>query len=99
MARELTALEDLDKAFRNFRPMSALVDGMVLKVDEIDNFNKNSAGNDDIGKEYHKNADKPTAVLISLIKRVRKTLDSAGMTGEQAAALFSNADDDASSVV
>ncbi|WP_371493763.1 hypothetical protein OG871_01840 [Kitasatospora sp. NBC_00374] len=99
MAKQLTALQDLNAAFAKFPDMSDLVDLMGRRADEIDKFNKESAGNDDIGKTYHKNADSPTRILHSLIKGVRNTLNSAGMTGQQAAALFDNANEDANSVV
>ncbi|TYC70450.1 hypothetical protein [Streptomyces sp. CB01881] len=99
MAKQLTAMSDLYAAFAKFPELSALVDLMGTRADAIDGFNRDSAGNDDIGKTYHKNADAPTQILHSLIKGVRNTLNSAGTSGQHAAALFDNANEDANSVV
>jgi hypothetical protein len=89
----LTALSDLKKAFANFDDMSRLIDETRTKADEINKYNKSSAGDDDIGKQYHATVDKPTKNLTELLTTVRQTVDKVGVTGQDASDQFDNADE------
>ncbi|MFD0278102.1 hypothetical protein ACFVHB_29925 [Kitasatospora sp. NPDC127111] len=94
MAKKLTALSDLE-SFGQFDDITELMDGIKLRVKEINEFNTESAGRDDIGKNYHAKVDKPTENLTDLLNEVRKTLDSARKGGKHTSNLLNNADQDA----
>lgn len=96
MAEKLTALSDLESKFSKFHEMSDLISTIKGKTDEINKYNKSSAGNDEIGKQYHENVDKPTEGIIKLFAKVSEVLDSAGQGGKAAAKIFNDADHDAS---
>ncbi|RSS83743.1 hypothetical protein [Streptomyces sp. WAC06614] len=95
MASRLTALSDLKTAFADFDAMSTLVDGMRRRADEINKLNKTAAGDDEIGKRYHKSVDTGTTNLTSLLKTVRESLDRAGVAGQNASDRFTKADQEA----
>jgi hypothetical protein len=92
VANRLTALSDLKKAFANFDDMSRLIDDMRGKADEINKYNKNSAGDDDVGKQYHTTVDKPTKNLTDLLASVRKRVDQVGVAGQDTSDQMQNAD-------
>lgn len=94
MADQFTALADLKSAFGKFDDMSKLLDDMRGKVDEINKYNKDSAGSDDIGKQYHQTVDQPTSDLTDLLAQVRKAVDKVSAGGKNATDLFNNADQD-----
>ncbi|MDH6143817.1 MULTISPECIES: hypothetical protein [Kitasatospora] len=94
MADQFTALSDLKSAFGKFGDMSDLLDRMRGRVDEINAFNKNAAGDDDIGKQYHQTVDKPTADLTDLLDGVRKAIDKVGQHGQDSTDQFNSADQD-----
>ncbi|WP_031069275.1 hypothetical protein [Streptomyces sp. NRRL WC-3742] len=96
MAEELKALSDLESKFAKFHEMSDLITLIKGKTDEINRYNKSSAGNDDIGKQYHENVDRPTEGVIKLFSRVSEVLDSAGQGGRNASQILNDADHDAS---
>jgi hypothetical protein len=91
---KFTALSDLKSAFGNFDDMTALLSTMQLKVDEINTFNKNSAGQDDIGKQYHQTVDAPTKNITALLGQVRDAIDKVGIHGQQSTDLFNKTDQD-----
>ncbi|MFJ9693897.1 hypothetical protein [Kitasatospora sp. NPDC101183] len=95
MAEDLTALSDLEAKFSKFHEMSDLISTIKGKTDEINRYNKSSAGNDEIGKQYHENVDKPTDGVIKLFAKVSEVLDSAGQGGKNASRILGEADHDA----
>ncbi|MCX4745829.1 hypothetical protein OG455_09880 [Kitasatospora sp. NBC_01287] len=90
----LTALSDLKTKFVQFGNMSDLLNSMLDQVNQINEFNKNSAGSDDIGKQYHATVDQPTKDLTDLLTQARTTIDKAVDGGTQTTALFDNTDQD-----
>lgn len=92
MAKRLMALSDLKQAFAKFEDMSRLIDDMRRNADEINKYNKSSAGDDDIGQTYHSNVDVPTKNLTELLGTVRTRVDSIGVTGQKTSDEFQNAD-------
>lgn len=95
MAEKLTALADLKKAFNEFGAMSDLIDTMRNKADEINQFNKGAAGDDELGKTYHSQVDQPTTDLTTLLKQVRDAVDNVGQQGQNASNILDNADQNA----
>ncbi|GLY73788.1 hypothetical protein [Actinoallomurus iriomotensis] len=93
MAERLTAASDLKKAFAEFDDMSRLIDDMRLKADEINKYNKESAGDDDVGKQYKSTVDTPTKNLTELLATVRTRVDQVGVTGQDTSDQFQNADE------
>ncbi|MFF3004957.1 hypothetical protein ACFVTF_19360 [Kitasatospora sp. NPDC057940] len=92
---QLTAMADLKEKFAKFGPLSDTIEEVRRWTDEINEFNKTSAGNDDIGKEYHKNVDGPTADLDDLFKKVRDKVEGAGTKGQRTSEMLKNADEEA----
>ncbi|MFE9426017.1 hypothetical protein ACFYNO_24000 [Kitasatospora sp. NPDC006697] len=94
MAERFTALSDLKTAFSKFGDMSALIDEVHTKISDINDFNKKSAGDDDIGKQYHQTVDQPTRDLSDLVDQVRKAVAKVGENGKTAKDLFDSTDSD-----
>ncbi|WP_431676435.1 hypothetical protein [Kitasatospora sp. KL5] len=99
MASQLKKLTDLKRAFVDFEDMSELVGRVKTRVDDINRRNVTAAGDDEIGKQYHEQADKPTAALTTLVTAVRDRLKSIGTAGQDAADMFDAADQDANDLV
>lgn len=95
MAEKLTALSHLKTAFSDFDAMSKLVDDMRVKIDEINTYNKESAGSDDIGQNYHVAVDDQTKSITELMTDVRADLDHVAVAGQDTADEFTNADQNA----
>ncbi len=92
---KLTALQDLKKSFDNFDEMSKLIDDIRSKTDEIERYNKEAGGGDDLGKQYHSTVDGPSKNLSALFKKVRDTVDNAGKQGSDTSDLLNAADQNA----
>ncbi|MET8541613.1 hypothetical protein ABZW03_13305 [Kitasatospora sp. NPDC004799] len=92
----LTALSDLTDKFSKYPELSDLFKELESRTREINEYNKNSAGNDEIGKTYHENVDEPTTSITGLFKKVRATVESAGQAGKNTSTILNNADEDAS---
>ncbi len=95
MADRLVKLTDLKQVFGHFEEMSALVDKIKDEVHRIEVNNKLAAGDDDIGRQYHQQADKGTVNLVELTTNVRNKLLVIGINGATTADLFDAADNDA----
>lgn len=94
MAKALTALADLKSAFGDFGDTSIKIDEMNTKIDEINQYNVDAAGHDDLGTTYHGQIDAPTKTLTTLLKHVRDAVNSAGQQGQNASASLDAADQD-----
>jgi hypothetical protein len=90
---KLTVLADLQE-FSKFGDASDVLARMQKKVDEINKFNKDAAGNDDIGKQYHQTVDQPTKDLTDLLGQVSDALQKVRESGKKASHLFNNTDQD-----
>jgi hypothetical protein len=91
---KLVALSDL-KAFNNFQPMSDTIDDIRRRVKEINDYNRTAAGNDDTGKTYHSQVDKPTVELTKLFTSLYDTIQNAGTAGNDTSKILHKADGDA----
>ncbi|MFD5434066.1 hypothetical protein ACFWJ4_18165 [Kitasatospora sp. NPDC127067] len=92
---KLTALSDLTDKFSKYPELSDLFHEFEVKTGEINEYNKNSAGHDEIGTTYHDNVDEPTTSITELFKKVRKTVESAGRGGTNTSNILNDADQDA----
>ncbi|WP_327066510.1 hypothetical protein OG500_11840 [Kitasatospora sp. NBC_01250] len=93
MANRLSALSDL-QGFSKFGDASDILKRMQKKVDEINKYNKDSAGNDDIGKQYHQTVDQPTSDLTDLLGQVSDALEKVRQSGKSTSDLFNSSDQD-----
>ncbi|MER7753274.1 hypothetical protein [Kitasatospora sp. NPDC097643] len=93
MAKQLKKLDDLKSAFGKFDEMSALVDKVKGEIDDVNKKNVAAGGNDEIGKKYHEQVDKPTENLTVLVGAIRDKLQSIGLHGQGTADLFDRTDE------
>ncbi|MEU9041658.1 MULTISPECIES: hypothetical protein [unclassified Kitasatospora] len=99
MAEKLTALSDLKDKFGKYPQLADLFTDIETWTGQINLYNKESAGNDEIGKKYHENVDAPTESIIKLLKSVRSTVESAGTGGTNTANILNDADHEAGNSV
>ncbi|MFE7527468.1 hypothetical protein ACFU7Y_17365 [Kitasatospora sp. NPDC057542] len=95
MAEQLNVGADLDAKFKKFAPLSDILDDIGRRCDEINTFNKESAGNDEIGKTYHENVDSATVDLVKLFATVSTEVEKLGLKGRRTSLILHNADEDA----
>ncbi|MFF4380815.1 hypothetical protein [Kitasatospora sp. NPDC001547] len=95
MGDRLNVGADLDAKFKKFEPLSEILGDIGARCDEINLFNKESAGNDEIGKTYHENVDGATADLVKLFKTVSTEVEKLGLKGRRTSVMLHNADEDA----
>ncbi|MEV7023946.1 hypothetical protein [Kitasatospora sp. NPDC093558] len=91
---EFKATAEMGSAFSKYPEMSALLLRMQGRVHEIDGFNTNSAGHDEIGNTYFETVNGPTKALLKMLGQVSAIADKAGHNGTVAAKLFVRTDDD-----
>ncbi|GAB7186957.1 hypothetical protein ATKI12_6788 [Kitasatospora sp. Ki12] len=95
MAEKLTALSDLIHKFAKYPELADLFKEIQAKTTEINEFNKNSAGHDELGKTYHENVDEPTTTITELFAKVQHTVDTAGKGGKNTSQIMNDADHEA----
>ncbi|MEU1285411.1 hypothetical protein [Kitasatospora sp. NPDC005856] len=95
MGNQLNIGADLDAKFKKFEPLSDILDDIGRRCDEINTFNKESAGNDEIGKTYHENVDSATVDLVKLFATVSTEVEKLGLKGRRTSLILHNADEDA----
>ncbi|MFJ9443428.1 hypothetical protein ACIRRH_16375 [Kitasatospora sp. NPDC101235] len=95
MAEQLNASADLENKFKKFERVSEILDDIGRRSDEINTFNKESAGNDEIGKTYHENVDSATVDLVKLFATVSTEVEKLGLKGRRTSVMLHNADEDA----
>ncbi|MFD4656760.1 hypothetical protein ACFWP2_14170 [Kitasatospora sp. NPDC058444] len=95
MGNQLNIGADLDAKFKKFAPLSDILDDIGRRCDEINTFNKESAGNDEIGKTYHENVDSATVDLVKLLATVGDEVEKLGLKGRRTSLILHNADEDA----
>ncbi|MFD7904356.1 hypothetical protein ACFV4F_35185 [Kitasatospora sp. NPDC059722] len=96
---EFKATAELGGSFAQLGSMTTLLDQMNRRIGQIDKYNKNSAGHDEIGKSYHETVDGPTKNLIELMDQVGQVVQKLSENGGHAAKLFTKTDDDLSTTV
>jgi len=95
VGEQLTSLEDLKAKFGKYPELADLFKEIEAKIREINEYNKNSAGHDQLGKTYHENVDEATATLTELFKKVWQAVENAGQGGQNTADILNNGDDQA----
>ncbi|MCU7825980.1 hypothetical protein [Kitasatospora sp. DSM 101779] len=93
MGDRLTSLEDLKSKFAKYPELADLFKEIEAKTREINQYNKSSAGNDDLGKTYHQQVDEPTSIITELFKKVQQAVENAGQGGKNTADILNDGDD------
>ncbi|MEE1788489.1 hypothetical protein PUR71_37155 [Streptomyces sp. SP17BM10] len=96
---EFKATAQLGSSFAELGSMKTLLDQMNTKIVQIGEYNRDSAGHDEIGKSYHETVDGPTKNLIELMDQVGQVVQKLSENGGNAAKLFTKTDDDLSTTV
>ncbi|MEV4560476.1 hypothetical protein AB0K51_26255 [Kitasatospora sp. NPDC049285] len=96
MAKKLKALSDLKAYFGNYEDFEHRLKNLNTSIVHLNKLNKTSAGNDDIGKQYHQQVDKPTEDLTKTVGYIGTSLGRVGTAGKTTADQLQTADDDAS---
>ncbi|MEV8095068.1 hypothetical protein [Kitasatospora sp. NPDC085879] len=95
MGEHLSVSGDLEEKFKKFGPLADILTDISNRCVEINAFNRNSAGHDDIGKTYHENVDRPTVDLVKLFTLVSSEVERLGVTGRLGSRILHNAGEDA----
>ncbi|MFD3945158.1 hypothetical protein [Streptomyces sp. NPDC058579] len=99
MADELRVLSDLKNKFACYDDYERCLADLNKSIVEINRINKESAGQDTIGKTYHEQVDKPTENLTETLAYIRKRLGSVVVAGNDTVETMKNADDEAGQTV
>jgi CHASE3 domain sensor protein len=99
MAEELRVLSSLKNKFAYYDDYERCLADLNRSIVEINRINKESAGQDTIGKTYHQQVDKPTENLTETIKYIRKRLGSVVEAGNDTVDTMKNSDDEAGQTV
>ncbi|GAA4881301.1 hypothetical protein [Kitasatospora terrestris] len=99
MGDRLNVGGDLEEKFKKFGPLADILTDISNRCVEINEFNRNSAGHDEIGKTYHENVDKPTADLVKLFTLVSSEVELLGIKGRLSSRILHNAGEDAKNQV
>ncbi|GJF32998.1 hypothetical protein KNE206_56980 [Kitasatospora sp. NE20-6] len=98
MADMLRSSQDLAKAFTKFEDLSKLFEKIENEVRFINENNKTCVGDDEIGRNYHKQVDRPTKNLSELLTAMDTFILSAGFRGKQTQQVMDAADQNAADV-
>ncbi|MER8041262.1 hypothetical protein [Streptomyces sp. NPDC094032] len=74
MADTTKVFGDLKKRFQHYDQYKTCLDDLNRMITRVNDLNKTSAGDDEIGRAYHQQVDKPTQNLTETIAGVRKRL-------------------------
>ncbi|SOB82719.1 hypothetical protein [Streptomyces sp. 1331.2] len=88
----------LKRSFAEFFELRDMVDKISLEAKHINDMNLTVGGNDEIGKQYHKQVDEGTKNLTDLLRTIHATMLSVGENGEVLAATLDNANDQAGAI-
>ncbi|MGW5848689.1 hypothetical protein ACWFQ8_12180 [Streptomyces sp. NPDC055254] len=91
----LRVLSDLKNKFAHYDDYQRCLSEINRMIVEINRINKESAGQDEIGKVYHQQVDKPTENLTETITYIRKRLGLVVEAGNETTETMGNADDEA----
>ncbi|MFE3501147.1 hypothetical protein [Kitasatospora sp. NPDC059160] len=93
MARTLRKEEGAKEAFSNFEDVAALVKKIHGEVKDINEWNVQAGGGDDIGKQYHEKIDKPTADLTTLTGQIYNKIMAMSQHGKDTVDLLDATDE------
>ncbi|RSS60977.1 hypothetical protein [Streptomyces sp. WAC06614] len=99
MADGIRVLSDLKNKFANYEEYERCLTDLNRYIVEINRINKQSAGQDEIGKTYHQTVDKATEGLTEQIASIRKRLGSIADAGDRTVKNMNNADDEATQTI
>ncbi|KAB1140912.1 hypothetical protein F7R91_34275 [Streptomyces luteolifulvus] len=95
MADDLKVLSDLKNKFAHYDDYQRCLTDLSRAIIQINKINKESAGQDEIGKTYHQQVDKPTVSLTETLDYVNKRLGLVVDAGHKTADIMANADEEA----
>ncbi|MFF0205167.1 hypothetical protein [Streptomyces sp. NPDC005017] len=95
MADDLKVLGDLKNKFAHYDDYQRCLTDLSRAIVQINKINKESAGQDEIGKAYHQQVDRPTVSLTETLEYVNKRLGTIVDAGNQTADTMTNADEEA----
>ncbi|MFD3995991.1 hypothetical protein [Streptomyces sp. NPDC058548] len=93
MAEKLKALGDLKRYFAQYEEFDAGLKSLQRRIEIVNRLNKNSAGDDQIGKQYHSQVDAPTKNLTDTIAHISKVLGRVSTAGSVTTTSLDNADE------
>ncbi|MFF2774451.1 hypothetical protein ACFVU3_06050 [Streptomyces sp. NPDC058052] len=99
MAEDLKVLSDLKGKFAHYEEYQRCLSDLSRTILEINRINKESAGQDEIGKTYHKQVDKPTENLTETLAYVTKRLGAVTDAGKETTDTMAKSDEEAGSHV
>ncbi|MGA5498078.1 hypothetical protein ACPCSP_27350 [Streptomyces cinereoruber] len=97
MADDLKVLSDLKGKFAHYEDYQRCLTDLSRTIVEINRINKESAGQDEIGKTYHKHVDRPTENLTETLAYVTKRLGAVTEAGKETTDTMAKADEEAGS--
>ncbi|MET9347291.1 hypothetical protein [Streptomyces termitum] len=97
MADDLKVLSDLKGKFAHYEDYQRCLTDLSRTIVEINRINKESAGQDEIGKTYHQQVDKPTENLTETLAYVTKRLGVVSDAGKETSETMAKSDEEAGS--
>ncbi|GHJ94045.1 MULTISPECIES: hypothetical protein [Streptomyces] len=97
MADDLKVLSDLKNKFSHYEDYQRCLSDLSRTIVEINRINKESAGQDEIGKTYHKQVDRPTENLTETLSYVTKRLGMVTEAGKETSDTMAKSDEEAGS--
>ncbi|MFI5620553.1 hypothetical protein [Streptomyces sp. NPDC051567] len=97
MADDLKVLSDLKNKFAHYEDYQRCLTDLSRAIVEINRINKESAGQDEIGKTYHQQVDKPTENLTETLAYLSKRLGAVTDAGKETSDTMAKSDEEAGS--
>ncbi|MFE3073316.1 hypothetical protein [Streptomyces sp. NPDC059247] len=97
MADDLKVLSDLKSKFAHYEDYQRCLTDLSRAIVEINRINKESAGQDEIGKTYHQQVDKPTENLTETLAYLSKRLGAVTDAGKETSDTMAKSDEEAGS--
>ncbi|MFE2012639.1 hypothetical protein [Streptomyces sp. NPDC059491] len=97
MADDLKVLSDLKNKFAHYDDYTRCLTDLSRAIVEINRINKESAGQDEIGKTYHQQVDRPTENLTATLEYVNKRLGMVVEAGNKTSDIMAKSDEEAGS--
>ncbi|MEW1700847.1 hypothetical protein ACIQCR_32960 [Streptomyces sp. NPDC093249] len=95
MADDLKVLSDLKSKFAHYEDYQRCLTDLSRAIVEINRINKESAGQDEIGKTYHQQVDKPTENLTETLAYLSKRLGAVTDAGKETSDTMAKSDEEA----
>lgn len=97
MADDLKVLGDLKGKFQYYDEYKRCLTDLSRTIVEINRINKESAGQDEIGKTYHQQVDGPTENLTETLAYITKRLGTVVDAGNETSDEMKKSDEEAGS--